>query len=141
MPDHQDHQPPSVATEVSNRMVQLLSEYTGRGPTQARALIDVNMIVVVFQDVLTKGERRLVDAGETQPVALLRRTFHRLMEDDAIRVIEQVTGRKVGSVLSDIDARANLGANVFMLDPQHENGAAVVAESSIPFGLEGPAGP
>lgn len=122
-------------------MVQLLSEWTGRGPTKAWAMINSNMVVIVFHDVLTKGERKLVDAGEMQSVALLRSTFQRLMKDDAITAIEQATGRKVESVLSDIDATANLGANVFLLDPQPDNGVAIVAESTIRADVEGPAGP
>ena len=40
---------------ISNHVVRLLSEYTGRGPTKARTHFSENLITVVVQDLLTKG--------------------------------------------------------------------------------------
>ena len=55
----------SVAADISNAVVRLLSEYTGRGPTKARTHIHEDLVTVVLRDTLTKGERSLVAAGKT----------------------------------------------------------------------------
>ena len=47
----------AVLTAVSNAVVQIVREYTGRGPTKARTTIDRDLIVVVVQNALTPGER------------------------------------------------------------------------------------
>ena len=49
---------------ISNLVVRLLSEYTGRGPTKARTHFSENLITVVLQDLLTKGERSLIRDGK-----------------------------------------------------------------------------
>ena len=41
--------------------MRLLSQYTGRGPTKARTFLNEDMVTIVLQDTLTKGERTLVD--------------------------------------------------------------------------------
>ncbi len=48
---------------ISTSTVQLLHEYTGRGPTQAKTLINDDLVTVLLADTLTKGERTLVDNG------------------------------------------------------------------------------
>jgi hypothetical protein len=50
-----------VAVAVSNRAVELVRRYTGRGPTEARTTIDRDHVLVV----MTAARRwvRLADAG------------------------------------------------------------------------------
>jgi len=52
----------STAAKISNGVVHVLSEYTGRGPTRARTHISDEVVTVVLRDTLTKGERSLVPA-------------------------------------------------------------------------------
>src|SRR5258706_453589 len=47
----------SVAADISNAVVRLLSDYTGRGPTKARTYLHEDLVSVVLRDTLTKGER------------------------------------------------------------------------------------
>ncbi len=58
---------------ISNGLVQLLSEYTGRGPTRARTYLNGSMVVCVLRDTLTKGERVAVEilmfGGEPEAVS------------------------------------------------------------------------
>jgi len=51
----------SSSAEISNLTVRLLSQYTGRGPTKARTYLNDDMVTVVLQDTLTKGEITLVE--------------------------------------------------------------------------------
>jgi uncharacterized protein YbcI len=118
----------AAAAEISKEMVRLLSRYTGRGPTKARATVNSNLIVVVFQDTLTKAEHNLVAAGETEAVHYMRRTFRQLMRQEAVDLVERVTGRTVVGFMSDIDPEADVASEVFLLDPISEDGTVGVAE-------------
>ena len=48
---------------ISDGAVQLLRDYTGRGPTKARTIFSEDMVTIVLADTLTKGERKLVGLG------------------------------------------------------------------------------
>jgi uncharacterized protein YbcI len=89
-----------MASAISNVLVRLLSEYTGRGPTQARTYINENLITIVLQDTLTKGELSLVRNGETGLVLANRKAYQNAMGPDLIASIEEISGRKVLAFLS-----------------------------------------
>jgi uncharacterized protein YbcI len=112
----QERTPGSLAAAISNHVVRLFAEYTGRGPTKARTAIRDNIIVCVTHDTLTKGERRLVAEGESDLVVTIRRKFQRTMRDDLVAGIEMLTGRNVLSFMSDHDADHDYAAEVFVLD-------------------------
>ena len=65
---------------------------------------------------MTKGERRLVQAGEEELVVAVRRKFQTTMRDDLVGGVELLTGRNVISFLSDHDAETDHAAEVFVLD-------------------------
>ena len=85
---------------ISNHVVRLLSEYTGRGPTKARTHFNDNLITVVLQDLLTKGERSLIRDGKVDLVLETRRAYQLTMRDDFTAGIEEITGRVVIAFLS-----------------------------------------
>jgi uncharacterized protein YbcI len=72
-----------------------MSEYTGRGPTRARTYLNDNLVTVVLQDTLTKGERSLVDDNLAEAVLKMRKAFQGTMRHDLINGIEKILGRKV----------------------------------------------
>ena len=53
----------SLYVAISNAIVGLLREYTGRGPTKARTTLRDNLVVVLLEQTLTKGEQVLVEKG------------------------------------------------------------------------------
>jgi uncharacterized protein YbcI len=110
----------SLAAEISREMVQLVSRYMGRGPTKARTTLDTNVVVVAFEDTLTRAERNLVDAGELEAVLFMRRTCQSMMRDEAVSRIQELTDRKVVSFLGDVDAKNNIAVQVFVLEPRPE---------------------
>jgi uncharacterized protein YbcI len=85
---------------ISKRVVQLLSEHTGRGATKVRTWINDELVTVVMQEVLTKGERTLADAGHDEPVLDGRRAYQETMEADLVAIVEELTGSKVAAFLS-----------------------------------------
>src|SRR6202044_143042 len=83
----------SISAAISSAVVQLMREYTGRGPTKARTYIDEDLITVVLQDTLTMGERSLVRDGEADLVLTSRKAFQRTMSTQMIAAVERLSGR------------------------------------------------
>jgi uncharacterized protein YbcI len=106
----------SLPMEISNLIVRLFSEYTGRGPNKARTIIRDNLVICVTHGNMTKGERRLVQEGEGAMVVSVRRKFQTTMRDDLVGGVELLTGRKVVSFLSDHNAETDHAAEVFVLE-------------------------
>ena len=52
-----------LSDALSNAIVALMADYTGRGPSQSRTYVHENVIVCILHDGLTKGERSLVQDG------------------------------------------------------------------------------
>lgn len=107
----------SVAAEISTGVVRLLAEYTGRGPTKARTTITDDLVVCVLQDTLTRGEQRLVDAGQADKVLDTRRTYQRVMSEALIALVEEQTGRRVQAFLSDNHVGPDVAVELFLLEP------------------------
>ena len=67
--------------QINNGAVRVLRDYTGRGATKARSVIDDNSVTILLSDTLTPGERRLADGGRAEHVLNNRHEFQRLMRD------------------------------------------------------------
>ena len=115
-PDERNHGG-SVPSAISNAIRQLVADYTGRGPTRARTSIRDNLVVVLLEDTLTKGERRLVSKGREHRVIDLRHEFQDAMREDAIASVEKLTGRKVTAFMSANHIDPDLAAELFVLEP------------------------
>lgn len=107
---------PHVA--IGNGIVRLLAEYTGRGPTHARTVIAGDLIAVILRDALTKGERKLVAAGNAQAVLDMRRRVQRAMREEAIALVEEATGRTVEAFMSDNNIEPDLAIESFVMRPE-----------------------
>ena len=105
---------------ISNLVVRLLSEYTGRGPTKARTHFNDNLITVVVQDLLTKGERSLIRDGKADLVLETRRAYQLTMREDFTAGIEEITGRQVIAFLSANHIDPDIAIESFMLAPQDD---------------------
>ena len=105
---------------ISNLVVRLLSEYTGRGPTKARTHFSENLITVVVQDLLTKGERSLMRDGKSDLVLETRRAYQFTMREDLTAGIEEITGREVIAFLSANHLDPDIAIESFMLAPQND---------------------
>jgi uncharacterized protein YbcI len=103
---------------IANMVVRLLNEYTGRGPTKARTHFGDNLITVVVQDLLTKGERSLVRDGKADLVLETRRAYQLTMRDDLTAGIEEITGRQVMAFLSANHLDPDIAIESFVLAPR-----------------------
>jgi uncharacterized protein YbcI len=107
-----------LVTAISNAVVRLFSEFTGKGPTRARTLIDRDVITVVLADMLTKAERTLVETGQAEVVLSMRQQFQRSMRAELVAVVERLTQRKVIAFMSDNHIDPDMAAEVFVLEAE-----------------------
>jgi len=107
----------SRSAAISNLTVHLLSQYTGRGPTKARTFFNDDMVTVMLQDTLTKGEVTLVDHGHDQIVLTTRKTFQDVMGADLVAGVEQILQRKVVAFLSANHVEPDIAIETFILLP------------------------
>lgn len=117
--------PGTVSSAISNAVVRLFAEYTGRGPTKARTYISDDYIAVVLQDTMTKGECSLVRDGKIEQVLSTRKAYQHAMGEDLVAAVERLTGRTVFAFLSDNHAEPDVAIESFVLVPQ--NGEALQA--------------
>ena len=103
---------------ISDGAVQLLRDYTGRGPTKARAMFGEDIITVLLTDTLTKSEHKLVEFGEAKRVLDTRKEVQRMMRDELVALVESVVQRKVIAFMSDNHIEPDLAVEMFVLAPQ-----------------------
>jgi uncharacterized protein YbcI len=107
----------SLSAAISNAVVGLLHDYTGRGPTHARTTIGPDTIVVTLRDSLTKAERTLAARGQALEVLAMRRAFQDTMRDELVAAVETLSGRTVEAFLSDNLHNPDVAVEIFLLYP------------------------
>lgn len=112
----------ALTAAISNAMVGLLHRYTGRGPTRARTTIGTDIIVCVMGATLTKGEQSLAEDGKHEVVLAGRRAFQDTMKAEAIRTVQELTGRHVVAFMSNNHIDPDLAVEVFILEPLPSDG-------------------
>lgn len=113
----QDRKPESsLYAALSNAIVRLMREYAGRGPTKARTTIRDNVVVVMLEQTLTKGERILVGKGRGENVLALRREYQEAMREESSAKVAQLTGRNVIAMMSANHIDPDLAAEIYVLD-------------------------
>ena len=117
MPDTQAERG-KIASEISNSAVQVLRDYTGRGPTKAHTIINRDVVTIVLRDNLTKGERKLVAGGFKDDVLRTRHMYQGAMRDDLVALVERNCGRKVIAFMSDNHIDPDVGVEFFILESQ-----------------------
>ena len=107
-----------LAAAIANAVVHVLGEYTGRGPTRARADVNRDSITVLLHDTLTKGERRLVSDGHAPIVLHTRGVFQQMMRAELVASVEGLTGRKVAAFMSANHIDPDMAVETFVLEAE-----------------------
>ena len=110
---------------ISTRIVGLLREPYGRGPSRAKTYAMDDCVVCVLRNGFTAHERTIVESGDTDRVIEMRQEFQRLMERQYRETIESITGRKVVAFLSQAHLEPDITLEIFFLD-RPMNGAAAL---------------
>lgn len=119
----------SLSLAISNSIVGMLREYTGRGPTRARTTIRDNIVLIMLEQTLTKGERSLVSKGREDKVLEIRHEFQNAMREEGSAKIAELTGRNVLAFLSANHIDPDIGAEIFILDGPPRESDHLSAES------------
>jgi len=106
-----------VTSAISDAMVGLLSRYTGRGATSSWTTFSKDLIVCVMGDALTRGEKSLVEHGRLEAVLSIRRAYQETMAQEAISVVEELSGRRVTAFMSNNHIDPDLAVEIFVLQP------------------------
>ncbi len=112
-----------LASAISNKVVRVMSERTGRGPTRARTYIHDDLISVVVQDTLTKAERSLVGDGNDEIVLSMRKAFQDAMRLELVAGVEELTGREVIAFFSANHIDPDAALESFLLAPVARTGS------------------
>ena len=112
----------SLTAAISTAIVKLMRDYTGRGPMKARTTIRDNVVLVMLEQTLTKGEQVLVHKGRGEIVLGLRHEFQEAMREESSEKIAQLTGREVIAMMSANHLDPDLAAEIYVLDgaPDHD---------------------
>lgn len=107
-----------VALAISNMVVQVLREHTGRGPSKSRTHLHDNLISVVVEHTLTRAEHTLVANGNAEIVLSARKALQETMREDLVAGVEALTGRTVSAFFSDNSIDPDIALESFLLAPQ-----------------------
>ena len=110
-----------VEAELAALVVRVERELMGRGPTEAKASIVGEMVVVRLRGVLTQPERRLIASpGGQRLVRRMREELRTSAAAAAALDIAEVTGSKVVGHYRDLDVARDTLVVVFELEDDLE---------------------
>jgi uncharacterized protein YbcI len=104
---------------ITNAIVALHREFYGRGATRGRTVMQENYVLCVLEDIYTKAEQTLIDAGNFEDVHRARNAFQGAMEARFGEAVEELTGRRVVGFLSQVRTDPDVATEVFILEPDH----------------------
>jgi uncharacterized protein YbcI len=110
---------------ISTRIVGLLREHYGRGPSRAKTYAMDDCIVCVLRNGFTAHERTIMESGEPDRVIEMRQDFQRMMERRYRETIEGITGRRVVAFLSQAHLQPDITLEIFFLDRPMNGSAAL----------------
>lgn len=107
--------------DIADRLTELHVRYYGHGPQSVAAHFSGDVLVVLFEEALSRAEITLIEAGQGENVVSLRRRFQQVMAQEFVTIVEEGTGRCVRSFVSDFDVEQHLAVEVFVLAETGQN--------------------
>jgi uncharacterized protein YbcI len=104
----------SIVAQVSRDIVGVHARYYGRGPTKSKTIWRDEIVCCILEDIFTKAERLLVDAGRFEEVRAHRVAFQDEVTPLFRAAVEARTGRRVGAFLSQV-SKEGVASEVFVL--------------------------
>jgi uncharacterized protein YbcI len=138
MPEQEMRQRGSVSAAISTAMVRIVREYTGRGPTKAKTVINHDIVTVLMQDTMTKAEKALIAAGKQDIVLHMRQEMQRTMREDLIAVVEMNLERKVIAFMSDNHIEPDMAIEAFVLEPHEDTDRGLSDQDAQAIGSSPP---
>ena len=107
---------------IRNAIIKFEQEFMGRGPTDVRAFIIQDIILVRLKGVLTPAERQLAKSADG--VGMVKRMRENLIgqgREKLCKQMSEITGARTDALFTDIDARIGERIMVFALDKDLES--------------------
>ena len=87
---------------VANEIVRLKAQYYGKGPTEAKAYQNDDVLVVSLRGGLTTVEKTLLESDEAALVRQVRLRFQEIMTQNFVDAVQRITRRKVLTYMSQV---------------------------------------
>ncbi|MHB1809984.1 MAG: Na-translocating system protein MpsC family protein [Solirubrobacteraceae bacterium] len=110
----------STLATISKRVVGLLKEAQGKGPTKARTYFWGDLVVVLLSGGLTTAESTLWEGGRRQTVIDQRSQMQEVLRPRLTQVIEEELRREVVAFMSANHVDPDFHAEMFVLSPEAE---------------------
>ncbi len=107
--------------EISERIAALHGHYYGRAPSSHLTYVMPGIVVVVLEGTCTPAERILIERGDGDGIADIRRRFQRNVEQEFTSVVESVIGQEVRAFISEVHLEEDVSVGVFLLGSANEN--------------------
>jgi uncharacterized protein YbcI len=127
--DVNPHASGTVLADLAREVVRVHARFYGRGPTKAKAVWRRGVVTVILEEIFTPAEQLLVEAGDFEVVRRQRQAFQDEVEPLLRQTIEQITGCRVKSFLSQVSFDG-VASEVFILDESSEPGPGPVEDES-----------
>jgi len=111
-----------VEAAIRQAVIKFEQDFMGRGPTDVRAFIVRDTILVRLKGVLTQAERQLAkNADGIEMVKRMRQNLIAQGRENLCGEITSLTGIKVTGLFTDIDTQIGERMIVFTLDQDLES--------------------
>jgi uncharacterized protein YbcI len=108
---------------ISNGVVRLMREATGKGPTRSKThWAGSDTLLVVLGGGYLDAEKTLYAAGRADDVRQSRQAIQDVLENRLRALVEENIGRKVVAFMSTAHQDPDLQLEIFMLEPQGSAG-------------------
>jgi uncharacterized protein YbcI len=101
---------------IARAVVRYYATHLDRGPSKAHAFYHDNIVVVVLEDVLTRGQRNVAAAGGADAVLAVKRATQDFVRPYLRSTIERLTANKVRAFMSTNHVDPALAVEIFVLD-------------------------
>ena len=111
-----------IEAQISEAIIRFEKEYMGRGPTETKAYIVEDMVLVRLKGVLTPAEEQLTKSAEGAD--LIKRTRMQLLEGARVlleNMISDIMGCQIRSLHTDISTKTGERVIIFTLDQNIED--------------------
>ncbi len=111
-----------IEARISEAIIRFEKEYMGRGPTETKAYIIQDMILVRLKGVLTPAEEQLTKSAEG--AELIKKTRMQLLDSARVlleNMVSDIAGCQIRSLHTDISTKTGERVIIFTLDQNLEN--------------------
>lgn len=113
-----------VEAEISEALIKFEKEYMGRGPEETKTYLMDDIVLVRLRGVLTPAEKQLATSEDAaRGRALIKQVRIELVEKARAlleAIVQELTGRKVRSLHTDISTTSGERVIIFTLDGRPE---------------------